>query len=126
MLIPDPCVRERGYECIVACFNENLMLDCNSRSATAQGYAQSINTLFELCNLPIPADISHKENMTAKLIHARECKETIARHRSPLSKEMYLAMAKLASASDQDSAELVTFDWFNIIKYTVFRVAEYA
>ncbi len=35
-------------------------------------------------------------------------------------------MAKLANASDQDSAELVTFDWFNIIKYTRFRVAEYA
>jgi hypothetical protein len=39
---------------------------------------------------------------------------------------MYAAMAKLASISDQDSAESVTFDWFNIIKYTGFRVAEYA
>ncbi len=102
------------------------MLDCNSRSATAQGYVQSINKLFELCNFPIPADISDKENMTAKLIHVRERKETIARCRSPISKEMYVAMAKLASTSDQDSAELVTFDWFNIIKYTGFRVAEYA
>jgi hypothetical protein len=64
--------------------------------------------------------------MTAKLIHAQECKETIARRRSPLSKEMYVAMAKLANTSDQDSAELVTFDWFYIIKYTGFRVAEYA
>ncbi len=102
------------------------MLDCNSHSATAQGYAQSINRLFELCNFPVPADISDKENMTAKLIHARERKETIARRRSPLSKEMYVAKAKLASASDQDSAELVTFDWFNVIKYTGFRVALYA
>jgi hypothetical protein len=54
--------------------------------------------------------------MTAKLIHAREREETIARCRSPLSKEMYVTMAKLANASDQDSAELVTFDWFNIVK----------
>jgi hypothetical protein len=102
------------------------MLDCNSRSATTQGYAQSINKLFEVCNFSIPADISDKENMTAKLIHAQEHEETIARRRSPLSKEMYVAMAKLANASDQDSAELVTFDCFNIIKYTGFRVAEYA
>ena len=102
------------------------MLDCNSRSATAQGYAQSINRLFELRNFPVPADISNKENMTTKLIHAREREETIVRCRSPLSKEMYVAMAKLANASDQDSAELVTFDWFNIIKYTGFRVVEYA
>ncbi len=35
-------------------------------------------------------------------------------------------MAKLASISDQDSAESLTFDWFNIIKYMGFRVAEYA
>ena len=34
-------------------------------------------------------------------------------------------MAKLASILDQDSAESATFDWFNIIKYTGFRVAEY-
>jgi hypothetical protein len=71
-LIPDPCGKERRYERIVACFIENLMLDCNSQSATSQGFAKSINKLFELCNFPIPADFSDKENMTAKLIHARE------------------------------------------------------
>ncbi len=126
-LIPDPCGRECRYERIVAYFIENLMLDCNSRwSATAQGYAQSIYKLFEHPNFPIPADISDKENLTAKLIHAQERKETITRCRSPLSKEMYVVMAKFANASDQDSAELVTFDWFNIIKYARLRVAEYA
>ncbi len=64
--------------------------------------------------------------MTAKLIVAQEREETIARQRSPLTKEMYAAMAKLASILDQDSAESVTIDWFNIIKYIGFRVAEYA
>jgi hypothetical protein len=63
--------------------------------------------------------------MTAKLIVAQEREETIARQRSPLTKEMYAVMAKLASILDQDSAESVTFDWLNIIKYTGFRVAEY-
>jgi hypothetical protein len=29
-LIPDQCGTELGYEQIVACFIENLMLDCNS------------------------------------------------------------------------------------------------
>jgi hypothetical protein len=64
--------------------------------------------------------------MTAKLIVSQEREETIARQRSPFTKEMYAAMAKLASILDQDSAESVTFDWFNIIKYMSFRVAEYA
>jgi hypothetical protein len=65
-----------------------------------QGYAQSINKLFELHNFPIPADLTNKENMSAKHIHAGERKETIARCRSPLTKEMFVAMAKLAADSD--------------------------
>jgi hypothetical protein len=64
--------------------------------------------------------------MAAKLIVAQEREETKARRRSPLTKEMYAAMAKLASILDQDSAESMTFDWFNIMKYMGFRVAEYA
>jgi hypothetical protein len=99
-LVPDPCGKERRYECTVACFIENLMLDCNSRSATAQGYAQSINKLFELCNFPIPADFYYKENMTAKLIHVRERKETIARCRSPIMKKMFVAIANRACDLD--------------------------
>jgi hypothetical protein len=43
-LIPDPCGCDRGYERIVACFAENLIMDCNSRSATVQAYVTSINT----------------------------------------------------------------------------------
>jgi hypothetical protein len=69
--VPDPCGDEPRYERLVACFVENLMLDCNSRSATATGYAQSINKLFEYRGFPIPANPSDRENMTSKLIHAR-------------------------------------------------------
>jgi hypothetical protein len=75
-----------------------------------QGYAQSIKKLYEFRNFPIPADFSDRENMSAKLLHARECEETIARGQSPLTKEMFVAMAKLASKSDHDSAESMTFD----------------
>ncbi len=99
-LVPDPCGKECGYECIVACFIENLLLDCNSRSATAQGYVQSINKLFKLCNFPIPADFYDKKNMTAKLIHVQERKETIARRRSPITKEMFIAIANRACNLD--------------------------
>jgi hypothetical protein len=125
-LVPDPCGKERRYECIVACFIENLMLDCNSQSATAQGYAQSINKLFELCNFPIPADFYDKENMTAKLIHAQEREETIARCRSPITKEIFVAIANRACELDQDSAECATFDWITLGRVAGFRVAEYA
>ena len=56
--IPDPCGSERGYERTVAWFAKNLIIvDCNSQSTTIQGYARSINKLFELRDLPIPANI---------------------------------------------------------------------
>jgi hypothetical protein len=68
--IPDPCGNEPGYEQVVACFVENLILDCNPRSKTVLGYTQSINKLFEYQSYPIPADLSNKENIASKLIHA--------------------------------------------------------
>jgi len=46
-LIPNPCGEEPGYERVVACFIENLIIDCNPRSKTLLGYIQSINKLFE-------------------------------------------------------------------------------
>jgi hypothetical protein len=39
---------------------------------------------------------------------------------------MFVAIAKLASKSDCNSAESVTFDWFCLCRVAGFRVAEYA
>jgi hypothetical protein len=100
MLIPDPCGSEPGYERLVAYFIENLMLDCNSRSATVQGYTRSINKLFEYRCFPIPENLSDKENISAKLLHTQECEETIARRRSPVTKEMFVAIAQRACEFD--------------------------
>ncbi len=98
-LIPDPCGNEPGYERIVACFAENPMFDYNSHSATVQGYVESINKLFGLRNFPIPAALKDNENMVPKLIHACGREENIAKQQSPLTKEMYVEMAKHAGAS---------------------------
>jgi hypothetical protein len=126
MKIPDPCGKERGYERIIACFGENLIMDCHSRSATVANYALAINKLFEMRNYPIPADLADKTNMMSKIIHAREREENIARQRSPISKEMYVEIAKRAEASKKDSVDSVLFDCFNLIRVGGFRVAEYA
>ena len=121
-MIPDACGNEHGYKRILACFIENLIIDCHSRSATILGYAQAINKLFELRKFPIPADLSDKTNMTSKIIQACEREENIARQRSPLTKEMYVEMAKRAEASPQDSVHSVLFDYFNLIRVGGFRV----
>ena len=76
--INDPCGSEPGYQRIIACFSEQLMLDHNSRSATVRGYVKSINTLFKLCNFDPPADLSDRTNMCTKIIVAREKEECIA------------------------------------------------
>jgi hypothetical protein len=78
-LIPNPCGCDHGYECIVGCFAKNFIMDCNSRSATVQGYATSINKLFEMRSFPIPADVLDKDNMVTKIIHASKREATIAR-----------------------------------------------
>ncbi len=125
-LIPDPCGCDRRYERIVACFDENLIMDCNSRSATVQGYATSINRLLEMRGFPISANVSDKDNMVTKIINVSEREETIARRRSPITIEMYVDMVKVAKESAADSAETVVFQFFNLIKVAGFRLAEYA
>ena len=125
--IPDPCGNEPGYEYIVACFIEKLMQDHNSRSKTVRGYVESINSLFRLRNLPIPADLSNRTNTCARIISAREKEENIANQRSPITREMYAVLLDLARKSeDKDSIESVVADWFTLIRITGLRCAEYA
>ncbi len=56
----------------------------------------------------------------------RVFEENIARQRSPISKEMFVAMANHACDSDRDSVESVTFNWITLGRVAGFRVAEYA
>ena len=124
--IPDPCGDERGYERILACFVENLIIDCNSRSATVSGYVRAINKLFELRSLRVPADLADRSSLISKIILACEREENIAKQRSPLTNEMYVKMAKRAESSERDSVHSVLFDFFNLIRVGGFRVSEYA
>ncbi len=71
-LSPMTCGSKPRYEELIACFIKYFMLDCNSWSATVQGYAQSINKLFEYHGFPIPADLSDKENISTKLLIAHK------------------------------------------------------
>jgi hypothetical protein len=64
--------------------------------------------------------------LCSKIIHAREFKEDIAKQRSPITKEMFAAIADKAISSKEDSIDLVIFDWFCFIQITGLRVAEYA
>ena len=60
--IPDPCGSYPGYQRIVAIYIKYVQCGVNInnikilRSATVRGYAESVNTLFRLQNMPAPAD----------------------------------------------------------------------
>ena len=75
------------------------MTDNNSRSATVQGHANAINNLFQLRNFKPPADLSDQTNMCVRIIFAREKEEDIARQQSPITKEMFASLLKLAKHS---------------------------
>ncbi len=102
------------------------MLDKNCRFKTVKGYVESINTLFKLRGFAIPIDLSDKQNMCTRLIDKIKREETIAKQRSPLTKEMFVNMGKLAAILPQNSANSVLHDWFCLIRICGFRVAEYA
>ena len=87
---------------------------------------QSINKLVEYWGFPIPADLSDKENISKTLLNAQECEMMIARCTSPITKEMFVAIANPACDLDRDSIESVTFDWIPLGRVVGFQVAEYA
>ncbi len=108
--IPDPCGNQIGFERIIACFIEQLMLDHNSHSATVCGYVEAINTLFHLCYFDIPTELSDRANMCSRIILAREREENITRQRSPITREMFTALLDLAKKLPIDSVETVVAD----------------
>jgi hypothetical protein len=83
------------------------MLDKNCCFKTVKGYVESINTLFKLRGFAIPIDLSDKQNMCTRLIDEIEREETIAKQQSPLTKEMFVNMGKLAAILPKNLANSV-------------------
>jgi hypothetical protein len=124
--IPNPCGNQPGYERMIACFIEQLMLDNNSCSTIVCGYIEAINILFHFCHLDILADLSDCANMCSRIILAREREENIARQWNPITREMYSALLNLAKRLPVASVEAVVADWFTFLRITSLRCAEYA
>jgi hypothetical protein len=97
------------------------------RSATVKGYAESVNTLFKLRNMPVPADLSDPNNMSAMLINNMLREEQIARQRAPLDNEIFAELRRVANASkSDDSANMLLRDVVTLGRYIGPRLSEYA
>jgi len=105
-----PCGNKPGFEWVVAYFMEKLILDDNSHSATIHGHIDAINKLFQLRNFKLPDDLSDRTKMCASILFAREKEEVIFRQRSPISREMFASLLKVAKYSAPDSLEVNVAD----------------
>lgn len=131
--IPDPCGSYPGYQRIVAIYIKYVQCGVNInniksiRSATVRGYAESVNTLFRLRNMPAPADLSDPNNMSAMLINNMLREEQIARQRAPLDNDIFAEIRRVADASkSDDSANMLLRDVVTLGRYIGPRLSEYA
>jgi hypothetical protein len=81
-------------------------------------YVESINTLFRLQDLPIPANLLDQTNMCSKIILARDKEEEITRWRNPITREIFAALLELGAKSATDSLKAAVADWFIFIRIT--------
>jgi hypothetical protein len=127
MKMSNPCGPHFGFQRIVCCFLEQLIIDHNSRAATVRGYIlDSINLLFELRNFPVPVDFNDSDNIYVKFHSALDKEEVVAKQRSPITKEMFAALILRGKEANANSIIAVVYDWFCIIYICGFRCAEYA
>jgi hypothetical protein len=110
--IPDPCRLYPRYQQIVAIYIKYVQCGINYKtikvlhSAKVKGYTKVVNTLFRLQSMPILADLSDPNNMSAILINNMLQEEQVARQRAPLNNKIFAELHYMAHDSKCDNLEL--------------------
>ncbi len=77
--------------------------------------------------MPILADLSDPNNMSAILINNMLREEQVARQRAPLNNEIFAELQRVAHASKcDDSADMLLRDIVTLGRYIGPRLSEYA
>lgn len=133
MGIEDPAGgSQEGWAHIVATYLKYVMYGINCRntieprSKTVEGYAKSINVLFELRGFAEPVDFNDQENSGTVVIHNLKVRETVARQRKELDHKILASLVEIAAASPEDSAERAVLNWVCIGRILGLRAGEYA
>jgi hypothetical protein len=131
--IPDPCGPYPGYQRIVAIYIKHVQCGVNYnnievlRSATVKKYAEAVNTLFRLQNLPPLADLSEPNNMSAILINNMLQEEQMAKQCAPLDNKIFAKLHRVAHASKcNDAVNMLLRDVVTLGCYIGPRLSEYA
>ncbi len=97
------------------------------RSATIQGYATSINSLFRLQSMEAPVDTSDPNNMAGILINNLVKEEDIARQSIPLDSYIFAELLWKSNISCSPNSEQCTlFDLVALGRYIGPCVSKYA
>ena len=135
MKVPDPCGHQRGYQRIVAIYIKYLMTGVNFnfknkdflRSATVQGYASNINSLFKLRDMKPPINMADPNNVLGILINNLVKEEDIARQRIPLDSAIFAKLPrKLNVSCSLDSEQRTLFNLVILGRYIGPCVSKYA
>jgi hypothetical protein len=108
---PDPCRPHEGYQRIVAIYTKylhsgtNYYNKNNLQSATLQGYAVVVNTLFKLRKYRPPIDFNDKNNMAGVIINSIVKEENIAKQRAPLDSTIFAEIKQSVCKSDNSDSE---------------------
>ena len=110
--INDPCGYQDGYIRILGYYVKYSIMFHNCRSATARGYLEAVNVLFEKRNLPLPyVSSDDKQNLPALLVENLKKEEKIANQRNPLTVQIFARTKIEASTSQPHSIKSGVFDW---------------
>jgi hypothetical protein len=122
----DHCGSKPGFERVIACFMEKLMMDDNSCSTTVPRHANTINKVFQLLNFKPPTNLSDQTNMCMRITFAQEKEEHITRQQSPITREMFSGLLELAKNPPPNSLEANAADWMIFVRITGLCCSKYA
>ena len=126
MKVPDPCGGHFGFEKLVAMYLKQLILDTNCRSATARGYGEAVNALFEKRGFDLPAKFDDVDNLCSIICNNLKVQEDIAKQRSAITQEMFVLMKMRADEeTDRNSFVSAIFDWICLNRVIGCRLSEY-
>lgn len=127
----DPVGNHPQYKHLVACFlmalihGHNIRNKLKMRSKTIRKYAEAVNMLFTLRNVPPPYIPGDKANECHSLISGIKEEEDIANQRNPLDEKIATESIKLGRKAHRNSAESLFMNLLCLARYIGPRVSEY-
>lgn len=121
-----------SYITLLGMYLQNVRLGNNYgnkqsvRSKTLKGYANAVNQLFALRNMPLPYNPEDENNDSAIAISNLADEETVQLQREPLTEAMAAEAIRIGQHSHQDSVDSLVANIICLARFVGPRLSEYA